>query len=114
MPTEDDNVLTEDDLTGKRHAPATTSNDTLFDKDEVNYTKNGQKQLTEGERRSPLGAASAVIASGQFAPSRSANSQRSPKNLTSPNSAVGNTLLLSVGDSSFSLPEPTNLLDSSF
>ena len=69
-------------------------------------------------RNSPLSAA-AVTAGGQFCSSRfpTAAACRSSKTSASPSGgSVGGiaALLVGVGDSSLSLPEPTTLLDSSF
>jgi hypothetical protein len=105
LPTKDDIALTKDDLL----CPTETTTAAL-DKD-VGQTLSP----AEGQMRSLPIAAPSVAASGQTASSRVSNSQRSPKTMASPgNSAVGSTPLVAVGDSSFSLPEPTNLLDSSF
>ncbi len=103
--TKDDIAPTKDDLL----CPTETTTAAL-DKD-VGQTMSA----AEGQMRSLPIAAPSVAASGQTASSRTSNSQRSPKTMASPgNSAVGSTPLVAVGDSSFSLPEPTNLLDSSF
>jgi hypothetical protein len=104
LPIKDDIALTKDDLL----CPTETTTSAL-DKD-VGQTLSP----AEGQMRSLPIAAPSVAASGQTASSRVSNSQRSPKTMASPgNSAVGSTPLV-AGDSSFSLPEPTNLLDSSF
>ncbi len=105
LPTKDDIALTKDYL-----LCSTETTPAALDKD-VGQTLSA----AEGQMRSLPIAAPSVTASGQTASSRASNSQRSPKTMASPgNSTVGSTLLVAVGDSSFSLPEPTNLLDSSF
>jgi hypothetical protein len=111
LPTKDGIAPTKDELL----CPTETTPAAL-DKDEVNSTNIGPiVSAAEGQMRSLPIAAPSVTASGQTASSRTSNSQRSPKTMASPgNSAVGSTPLVAVGDSSFSLPEPTNLLDSSF
>jgi hypothetical protein len=105
LPIKDDIALTKDGLLcSTETAPA------VVDKD-VGQTLSA----AEGQMRSLPIAASSVTGSGQTASSRASNLQRSPKTMASPgSSAVGSTPLVAVGDSSFSLPEPTNLLDSSF